>query len=104
MSAEEREVRIKCHNCGKTFPVAPTTDREEREQGEALIKRGEGTLRLARWCPWCRETNMVEVSVEELELVRMEVVFRGTVKGFRGLAPREGEGEERSGSWPNLRR
>lgn len=95
MSAKQREARVKCHNCGKTFPVAPTTDEEERQQAEALMKRGEGTLRVARWCPWCRETNMVEVSVEELELVRTEVVFREAVKGFSGLAPREGEGEER---------
>jgi predicted nucleic-acid-binding Zn-ribbon protein len=89
MNVEQKGIQVTCHNCGKQFPVAPATNRDELQQAVALLRKGGGTVRVARWCPWCGETNMVEVPVE---VAGTEVVFREVERGLAGLPPRPGEG------------
>jgi hypothetical protein len=85
MSVSRSERQVECHKCGKTFPVATITDADEAQQAADALEKGGGTVRVARWCPWCGETNMVELAVE---LVKDEVVFRGDLdKTLRGLPP-----------------
>ncbi len=91
MNGPKRTVPVKCHNCGKTFPVAATTSREEEQQAEAILKGGGDTLRVARWCPFCQSTNMLDLTAEQIEIVETETVFRRDLKAMAGGAPGEGE-------------
>jgi len=91
MGNEKREARVRCHHCGKVFPVVAAASQEERHLAEAILKRGDGTLRVARWCPFCEETNMLDLTCSQLEIVHMEVVFQRHVDPVRGGVPAEWE-------------
>jgi phage FluMu protein Com len=87
---------IRCHHCKKVFPALPIAKPNEWEEAKGLIKRGGGKLRVARWCPWCKETNMVEVPVvpsEEDDKTDEIIVFRDVGEELRGLPPKSGDGD-----------
>ena len=92
MDARDNELTVECYNCGKRFPVAAISDQDELEQAKALRKDGGGTLRVARWCPWCQEDNMVPVTIE---YVGQEIVFRDAGRVLCALAPEPDERNKR---------
>jgi len=86
MNIDPNERAVECHRCGKTFPVAVIKDAEEARQAEAALEEGGGTVRVARWCPWCSATNMVDLPIE---LIDEEVTFMGVDTTLAGLPPEE---------------
>jgi len=88
----EVTVTVTCHNgeCKKTFPVAPVAKQTERQEAKAIGKGGGGTLRVARWCPWCGSMNMVGVLIASAGNAEA-IVYMGIDKGLDGLAPTPGE-------------
>ena len=80
MSTPKLEVRVRCWNpeCGKDFPVLAVRDDEELQRVVAFMKKGgEGTVRVARWCPWCTSAVMVSLPLRRVPRERYTFMREG---------------------------
>ena len=82
--SEVQEIKVKCASCSKEYPVHVVASKGEREKAEEAAKQeGGGVIEVARYCPFCGETTMVEipVSAAEPESSDQEVVLVFAVTG-----------------------
>ena len=94
MEAQEPDVQVTCRSCGKKFPVQAIAKEEEIQEATAVAKRGGGTVRVARWSPWCSETNVIVVPIGSHEDKHV-VVYCDLAKGVTGVEPKPAEEIER---------
>ncbi len=58
---EQVEVTVKCVLCGRVFPCHVFAKESEEEQARGVAR--QGTLRVARYCPHCGKTVMVQLTI-----------------------------------------
>ncbi len=58
---KQAEVTVKCALCSKTFPCHVFAKESEEEQARGVARQG-ATFRVARYCPHCGKTVMVELT------------------------------------------
>lgn len=91
MSDGRRDVWVGCWNCHKRFPVGPAATDGEKQHAGAIVKRGEGTIRVARCCPFGESTNMLDLTCEHLEEKGYDVAFQRDLPSMLGGVPKEWE-------------
>jgi len=88
MAKRTLQYEVKCHKCGKTFPVGAIVGDDEAERSLAAAKKGRKTVRVERWCPWCQQTNVVNLPIE-LARLQKAVVFREVKGALNGMPQKQ---------------
>ena len=89
--AEPRKVTVKCSVCGRIFPCHIYANQDEENHARGLARTaGGGVLRVARYCPYCGETVMVELTIPAAEDGPVQVPL-SCDRTFISAIPRPGE-------------